>query len=88
MIGRNQVLGAQRGQHRQLRIRDSTHTHSLFHPGAEPEHPQPIFSTLLKAATEDRATLTRKQAGARQIARDLEPATVTAPLDALLKAVA
>ena len=47
MIRRDQVLGAQRGQHRQLRIGAPTHAHILFDPSAEREHPQPNFSTLL-----------------------------------------
>jgi hypothetical protein len=47
MIRRDQLLRAQRRQHRQLLIRAATHTHSLFDPRPDREHPQPSFSTLL-----------------------------------------
>jgi len=50
MIQRDQLLGAQRRQHRQLRIRVPTHDHILFDLRAKREHPQPIFSTLSDAA--------------------------------------
>ncbi len=50
MIRRDQILRRQRRQHRQLRIRAPTHTHSLFDPSAEREHPQRISSTLLVGA--------------------------------------
>jgi hypothetical protein len=46
MIGRDQILRAQRRQHRQLGIRFATHPPIVFHPAAKREHPQPIFSTL------------------------------------------
>jgi hypothetical protein len=47
-----------------------------------------LLTSALKAATEDQATLERKQAGARQVAAELDPANVTAPLDALLRTLA
>jgi hypothetical protein len=47
MVRRDQLLGAQRRQHGQLRIRLTSHAHSLFDPGPRREHPQPNFSTLL-----------------------------------------
>ena len=50
MIRRDQILRAQRRQHRQLRISCSTHPHSLSNPSVEHEHPQAIFSTLLEGA--------------------------------------
>ena len=55
MIGRDQILGAQRGQHRQLRIGAPTHAPILFDPSAEREHPQPNFSTLLAVKFSPRA---------------------------------
>jgi hypothetical protein len=51
-------------------------------------HDHERLTSALKAATEDRGTLARKQAGARRIAGDMEPKKVTAPLDVLLSAIA
>jgi uncharacterized OsmC-like protein len=54
MIAGDQILRRHRGQHRQLRIRLTSHPHSLFDPRPKREHPQSNFSTLLEA----RETLT------------------------------
>jgi len=44
MIDRDQILGAQRRQHRQLRIRSSAHTEILVDPTDKREHLPPSFS--------------------------------------------
>jgi hypothetical protein len=46
------------------------------------------LTSVLRAATEDPEALARKQAGARQIASDLDPVNATAPLDELLNSFA
>ena len=43
MIRRNQVIGAQRRQHRQLAYRDFTHVPILFDPATEREHQSKEF---------------------------------------------